>query len=381
VLVFEMKQKVRLSIDRSLSGSQRDGEEFQLSAFNLQPSRRAFTIIEMVGVLAIIAIIAAALAPNIIKRIDRAAWQRETSDLNTMANALVQTVLSDKVIPGIAGMSNAIARYSDLAVNQVARTPRGFSRVFMVDPNSNITIPYSQLSNGLVNPPVNARMMILSTIARTLPIIASSSFDNIWSTPDGRIPSTLSSWGGKGEDLCVQRVELGRLFHKVLLVALDRQFLGYYSLETWPSNYVSVVPGPQTTTMYVLDGTALNLYWGSPNPSLEVRVLITQDESFVYQNNRWARSLSNDENTTVLPRYGFGWWVREFFDTPDPPSPDFDATKQAVVDLFYSYMVSYWSWASEGFPGGTLSSAQNPFFKTVKDNQAQLDAFSGNLIR
>src|SRR5207249_2376255 len=39
---------------------------------------RAFTAIELIGVLAIISLIAAAVFPQVIRRIDRAALQRET---------------------------------------------------------------------------------------------------------------------------------------------------------------------------------------------------------------------------------------------------------------------------------------------------------------
>src|SRR6266540_501066 len=48
------------------------------------PATHAFSLIEMIGVLAVIAILAAALVPNVIRRMDIAARQRETSDLKVM---------------------------------------------------------------------------------------------------------------------------------------------------------------------------------------------------------------------------------------------------------------------------------------------------------
>jgi type II secretory pathway pseudopilin PulG len=384
-----MKREVRLGHSRCVC------EKLQRLTSNVQHNGRAFTVIELVGVLAIIAILAAALAPNIIKRIDRAAWQRETSDLNTMAHGLVQTILADKVVPTRSGMAVAIAKYLDFSLSQVTNTPRRFGRVFIVDPAANFggntltSSPYQQTSDGLPAPPLGARMMIISTVARALPAIPANSFSDIWNTQEGKIPTSLNSWGGKGEDLCIQRVDLTGQFRKLYLLTVDRDYDGYYALEQWPSNYVSVPQGIQTATLYVLDGTALNLYMGgTADRTLESRIIVHQDESFIYQDNRWSRGLSDNSDSALTPG-SFGWWVNEFlYNCPNPPPPNhptFDATKRAVVDLFYSYMWSYWSWATAppapGFPGGTIASPQNPFFKTVKDNQAQMETFTGNLIK
>src|SRR5436190_295511 len=54
---------------------------------------QSFSLIEMIGVLAVIAILAAVLVPNVIRRMDFATWQRETSDLKVMADGLVKTIL------------------------------------------------------------------------------------------------------------------------------------------------------------------------------------------------------------------------------------------------------------------------------------------------
>src|SRR5438034_1488685 len=60
--------------------------------------RSAFSLIEMINMLTIIAILAGTVLPNIIRRIDFATWQRETSDLKVMADGLVKTILTDKQI-------------------------------------------------------------------------------------------------------------------------------------------------------------------------------------------------------------------------------------------------------------------------------------------
>src|SRR6266478_6379382 len=81
--------------------------------------RAAFTAIELIGVLAIISLVAAAIFPQVIRRIDRAAWQRETSDLSVMANGLLQTIRIEKQVPANNSIAAAAARYLSLSVTQV----------------------------------------------------------------------------------------------------------------------------------------------------------------------------------------------------------------------------------------------------------------------
>jgi type II secretory pathway pseudopilin PulG len=397
VLVFEMKRKVRLSIDCSLSGSQRGGEEFQRLAFNLQPSRRAFTIIELVGVLAIIAIIAAALAPNIIKRIDRAALQREISDLSTMGNGLVRTILTDRVIPTTNGISDAIAKYLDLSPNQVKLTPRGFRRAFMVDPNLDIggnnlrNIPYAQNNAGIPAPPANARVMILSTIGGPEVTTITNTFAQIWNTSAGGKPT---GWGGKADDFCIQRVDLGGLFHKLYLLNVDGNPFhnGYYAIDPNAPD-VPVSPKGSNAVIYLLKSTAVSLFAGGSDPAnLQMRLIVRQDESYVYQHDRWSGNLL-DEPAFDMPPGSFGWWVDSFLKHPyrgenGDPSTKFGSTQRAVIDEFYTYLWSYWSWSHAprtplGFFAGQEDnpSVLNPFFRTVINSQNEVSAYTENIIQ
>src|SRR5258706_47496 len=123
----------------TVTGPKRDGGRVvRRSTVRSAVFTHAFTAIEMIGVLSVIAMLAAAIVPNVIRKIDRAACVRETSDLSTMANGLVQSIRRDKTIPATNGIAQAIAKYSYLATSQITTTPRGLSRVFLVDPNLNI---------------------------------------------------------------------------------------------------------------------------------------------------------------------------------------------------------------------------------------------------
>jgi len=360
------------------------------TAPELRPVRnRAFTAIEMIGVLSVIALLAAAIVPNVIRKIDRATWERETSDLNVMANGLLQTVRTDKSVPASNGIAQAIARYSSLATSQVTNTPRALSRVFLVDPNLNLngvvpsSLPYNQGNSSWTNPPINARMMILSTIARPALVVNPNNFNAIWNTTLTQGTVVGITGGQKADDLCIQRVDMGLLFHKLVLLNIDRTNNGYFTFDSNPSSFVSNSGGQFTAC--VLDGTALNLYSGGSAANLQVREIAYQDQSFVYQDNQWSRNLSSGVSTQPLDT--FGTLVSRFLAAGALNPTKFKATQRATVDEMYSYLWGYWSWGQAGFaglgdnlPGGANAAPQNPFFKVVYDSQGNLDTFSHNIL-
>src|SRR5437899_5098012 len=60
--------------------------------------RAGWTLIESIAVMAVLAILAALVAPSVIKRVDRAAWTKETADLNAIGDALTQSILRTKSV-------------------------------------------------------------------------------------------------------------------------------------------------------------------------------------------------------------------------------------------------------------------------------------------
>src|SRR3569832_256589 len=169
-------------------------------------SEKGFSLIEFIGVLTILAIIAAAGGPTFIKRVDYAARTSEKEALRSFTNALVTGCLANKAIPADANMPATIAQALNCNVSLVTNNTRNFGRLFISDPSLSISgagLPYTQGAAGTATIPSNARVVIISTIAKSLPTIApsASEFAEIWNAPDQTIPPVLASWGGRGEDL------------------------------------------------------------------------------------------------------------------------------------------------------------------------------------
>src|ERR1043166_530773 len=98
-------------------------------------SARAFTLIQVIGVLAIIAVLSLALAPVLIRRIDQAARDRETAEMNGAV-----------AMPSIS-FATTVANEMAVASNKVALSSRSVPRSFLIDTNlwigsTNGLLPY-----------------------------------------------------------------------------------------------------------------------------------------------------------------------------------------------------------------------------------------------
>src|SRR3954470_17169118 len=83
-----------------------------------------FSLIEFIGVLTILALIAAAAGPTFIKRIDYAAKTSEKDVLTSLTNALVTGCLANNVIPVATNMPTTIAQALNCNASQVLTNAR-----------------------------------------------------------------------------------------------------------------------------------------------------------------------------------------------------------------------------------------------------------------
>src|SRR5580765_7202402 len=186
------RQASDLSEASSLSSA---SSEFGIrnSGFRL---RAGWTLIESIAVMAVIAILAAMTVPTIIKRVDRAAWTKETADLNAIGDAFTQSIFRTKSIPTFTNWASAVSSQMSLPVSAVLTNGRRYARAFLIDPNVDIegvdltTVPYTQTINGTYKPN-NARVMIVSSLSGPLENGIRSApqdvptFQALWDTPEG----------------------------------------------------------------------------------------------------------------------------------------------------------------------------------------------------
>src|SRR5688500_12172788 len=101
-------------------------------------SRRAFSVIELIAVLSIIALLGAALVPSLISRADVSAKTSERLVLKSMAQAVTKASAINRQIPDAANIPALVGSYLGYDTSRVVANPRTLPRRVLVDPLINI---------------------------------------------------------------------------------------------------------------------------------------------------------------------------------------------------------------------------------------------------
>lgn len=248
---------------------------------------RGFTLIELVGVLAIIAILAAVIAPPVIEQISRTAADAEAQNLSSIGKGIEAWIRARGSIPDGAKWVRAASSMTATPPSLIARNRRGFRRGYYVDPRffqatDRAFVTYTQ-KTGLMAPPVSPRIMIVSNLNADAPPPPATfaEFDAIWNQSPGASVR-------EGPNTRIERINLAPLFHHVLMTNRNRNSPPAYQLGAGGKR--SLPAGTVATDIYVLDGTRLSLFLDpASGGSLDSVLIIREDTSLVYgtDETRW----------------------------------------------------------------------------------------------
>lgn len=256
----------------------------------------AFSLLEMIGVMAVAVIIALAFALTTTKSIDRTFSTNESTIMQNLANALQSSVLrTNGYIPGIGDWDRVIANELGVSITMVQTNDRRNFRIFLVDPaftinTTNCQHGYIQTTDGADNPP-NYRLMILSSITASLPspiTISAANFNNFWNTADGSIPTSadFSGYKGKPGDVIIQRINLSPLF---VNLQLTRDSSGtaaaQYLIQGQPGAPLTV--SSSGLNKYYLQNSLVTLINGASPAATNAEVMLSRSFSFFYVKNFW----------------------------------------------------------------------------------------------
>jgi prepilin-type N-terminal cleavage/methylation domain-containing protein len=384
------------------SSASRDGDHLQ----------DAFTLIELIGVLAVIAILAAIIVPNLLHQLDLAAGQQEVATLQGFGSALQSSISRNFYVPGTNDWASNIAAEVGTGTYEVATNSRGLRRVFLIDPAFQIGtnghgLPYTQNINGstvtnsfgTVIPPVSPRLMILSSIGIQSPSISSTvtglptnvvsgvpavsnDFATIWNTEDGTPPTSatgFSSWTAiNASDLKIQRINLSPLFVQLALSTYASATNGNYAIN--PATFSgtnSATTNNGGVTAYYIQNSVLRLL-NEPSNMVSSDQILIHNSSFVYYQNAWLASISSTNATSSGASASIGadfsTIVANFLSAPTNGQALSGATQALVTQDMINYLNAYDAWATSG------TFAANAQYTNALNLQGTLATDIGNLI-
>ena len=349
---------------------------------------RGFSLIELIGVMAIVVILAVAITPRFVKRVDRVAWSQEVRDLTVISNALALQVLRSNNIPDQTNWSAFMTNWVTRPASLVLTNTRGNARLFLYDQAGwlNGNLPWTQSASTLLSPaPSGARIVVVGSIGRALPNvngpITTANFNSIWNASQGTVPSYLSGlgWSGTADDLAIQRFSVDQLFHHLVLTTRDNTSAAGYSVNS-TTTYATV---PSTATgldSYYLHGTSVGLW---AKGVLTNRFLLTGDISFTFDGGMWQAQLSGGSEFNSGLATNFATAAAAFVKTDNVPGGHQGATAQSLVSAFYGFMYGYTVWANEcpNFKNNASSQGRQTdylFLDSLGANNAIIDSAAGS---
>jgi len=254
-------------------------------------NKNGFTLIEMIGVLTIMAIIASALLPNISREITRAIADAEDIELSTIALSIKKYIGENHIIPGTAsGQWNTVI--APLIENSSSRIlnnrASGTRRLILRTTNGIGSVPYDQAAmyTAGITPqgslpvafPAQTRFLLVSNLAGAPPVTAltDAQFDAVWDQT-GVIPAGFTT----GNKVRIERISLASMFFPVTISCTSLSGVPRWSIDAALVKSLNLT----TFTVYLLSGTKINLFQGAvPAGTL----IVSKAVGIIYDGTVWS---------------------------------------------------------------------------------------------
>jgi type II secretory pathway pseudopilin PulG len=237
----------------------------------------------MIGVMAIMAILAAVIVPTTLKSIEGAAVRVEIDTLGSLGVQMKLYAKEKGAMPTAAGWTTEIAPYAALNPTDILTNRRRINRLYVVDPTA-----------------INQRAMIISSMRSGVPLPSyaqvSGNFTNVWNTSYTDVP-TGSGWGSwnanNKEYLAIERVNF-RSELQSFSISLKNASAGTVSYQIFYSSGTPLtvrqpLAASATIVPVLRAGDRINLYRDSAGALLDYVVVVsTRGGTFQFNGTTWS---------------------------------------------------------------------------------------------
>lgn len=253
-----------------------------------QRRESGFSLLEIIGVLAIMGVMAGAIAPSVFQMIDEGRAAAEEKSLQSLGEALERYVTSNRRVPApsAGNWDQALAEFSALPQPRIAENDLGFRRSLYLDPeflDSGAGSFNGMIQSlGVAAEPFSPRAMIATNLKSNVPtgLPDAAEFASVWNQSAGALLE-------EDEDLKIERVNLARVFHRIVFANASNGVIGY-SLETGPVGSIPAASGGSDgqLTRWVIAGTRLNLHTAPfPSGPTERAIVVRGDLGVRYESD------------------------------------------------------------------------------------------------
>jgi prepilin-type N-terminal cleavage/methylation domain-containing protein len=221
-----------------------------IAAFTPHPSRLTsspgFTLVELIGVMAILAILASFITPNVINQLQNARRDAEDQQLANIAQGIELYLRQTRSFP--ANLAVLSPDYVPVSSGQLTNNANGFLRYYFIQPNISVYTNAAGLDPDTL---ADSRVLLITDLNQNAnpTIITDTDFETWWNTDETGTP-----------DLKIHRGHVGHLFH---LLSLSADGIGgSYAIDGAPINASGGTLALHTR--YHLTGTTVELDEADP---------------------------------------------------------------------------------------------------------------------
>ena len=247
---------------------------------------QGFSLLEMIGVMAVMAILAGALAPAIFQMIDDGYQTAEIQSMETLRTALEDAIRSNKEIPSAkdSDWTTAVADFAGFAPSRVLYNDKNFKRRLYVDPKffskKNKAFKGYVQNQGLASKPHSPRMMLVSNLEGNIKTKLNNNkqFSAVWE-------QTKKAKIKESKTLIIERINLAPLFKRVVLSNSFSSQTGF-ELEGGKEGAIAAASGGSdgSRTLYVIAATRIDLNAAPyPGGATQRQLIVQNDTSLRYQ--------------------------------------------------------------------------------------------------